>query len=566
MLPKGLGVVLVIARILFLSISSYADTSICLRRIKGGNSFWEDVSGVFDPIRTRTFDFSEVLEEELKTIYRKLLEELKQEGFEFALNFVPPNINFLSPGVDSGRISTSPQESLGYQSQEGWNVISRQWPFQGRSLSIVFVENKEGNLKSIVRIEKGSGLYDPKELGFNQSPLPSELIEKIQELNLVRPFYFYSQFVKPFSRKETEKGNGSFDDHTVIGGMLVEEAIREFKKALGIHAILIRVDGEKASVFIPQRIDLVEEVVLRKGEDKIVLPLEDYLTSVDYLAKGELLTLAYLVRNLATDVEKKVLTRYIDLLWERRYILILKSPRNSKLMEEVKAILKKYVKLAIETKFNSTDLRLLDAHNAITQATSVDTINAYLSYIYAQYGEKIKFPIHQPEIRSEDDVYAYLRQVWELNKKAASRIEETFNYRLLRTIGALHGAGGHIANVFDGRPDGPLPQDVDIDGTINDIADAYIPVFGINRRRNWTDHKGDPIPYDEQELSEKNLDIESVAGNIAMIRSILFGIKIKRDELYRRNEKLYRWCEEKLRRIYEEYYQRAKEIFAPEGN
>lgn len=522
----------------------------------------EAVEKVFDLVGTTTLNF-EGFSQRLIQTYEELLDGLEDDGFKFVLDYIPTNKTLLSPGGGDERIITTFEDysEIGHF-QEGWNILARQLLGHCRSLSVAFVYRDSGEIvKSIVRMEKGSGLYSPYDIRFNRMELPPDLIRITEELNLQRPFYFHTGGVDLTDRQTTEiwMEGRELRDSNVIGGFLLKQAYREFARVLAIHTILREIDGENAAVFIPQRIDLIREVTIRKDGDKIILPIEDYFTNGEYLAQSELLDLAYSAKVLANFKEKEIISSYIDLLWKHNYAELLVSPQNSELINQAKIILRKYVKLVTFTKFSKTDLRVLRAFRTIFSTDPrIEEINEYLAYIYAQFGEEIKLPSSSShQLTSEKDVYRYLRKVYKLNKRAVARMDGTFSYRFLRTLGAIHGTGGHITNYLRNNFNGPLPQNVDVDGTMHDLSGIFIPLFGVDRPGRWTNWRGEVIPPEEAYSDEMNTDKIDASQTIAMFRSILYGVKIEEENLYRKDK----WRDRNLKRIYNEFYQRAKEIF-----
>ena len=438
------------------------------------------------------------LPKELKGVDKVLTEQLKKEGFGVPLDDLGEDKTILALS-DKMYNDITPEiwNDILKKGRLGvWYRIPQQIQWHGRDAQIEYVRRnaKTDKLEIIVRVVKGSGKINPDDVDQDGYKVP-------QIPGVVRPFFInppkelHKVNYIPSNRTTVEvlysKNNYAFTVHTLVGGVLLTHAIREQKVSLAIHKLLMEIDGgERANVPIYEKINQIENVpVLINGEERLI-PAEQYFTDPELLGRPELLTVAYELRRKVKEAggaknATGAVEKYLDILWNDNYQVEIKKNSNKATLELVKVLVKEYIEIATLTKWERSNLRVDEFVGRQDSTSNYD-------YIGMLYGENLI-----PENM--------------IDKQALSRLMREFTYSLARTLGAIHGAGGHFQGVGD-FTSSVHGRDISVTGEMQDLMDsAHIPFFGIDEITNDADIKPKQLK-----------DQESVKHVIGVLSSYLY--------------------------------------------
>jgi hypothetical protein len=177
----------------------------------------------------------------------------------------------------------------------------------------------------------------------------------------------------------------STGSHSFWGGQSRADAEIEFMNHVALHRLMLAVDGGPAAAAIPY--DIGEADVLPVWTTLGTV----FLTPVEYAA------------------------RYLN--GEQAGLAIFRAVTRS-------------------------SIRIVLAAESLSSWRQIDR---FLEEVYAVWGEKLDHVAEKPDpSASAESEMAYLLRVYERNKDAAERIIRKIEEKTLRTLGAVHGAGGHL--------------------------------------------------------------------------------------------------------------------------
>ncbi|NQU18122.1 MAG: hypothetical protein HQ564_08675 [Candidatus Saganbacteria bacterium] len=582
-----------------------------------------ELSAIFDSldvVQSTSLSMEHMLRNfpELQETYHSLTAQLGDEGLGHLRHLFGQNQIGLSPSIEQGRITSEIED---YRLEERPNIHVAQLEENHRSLAIVLDQATIGL--------KGAGFSTVNAFHGRRSVLSTKSRSFAEANNLFSPFYMndstywsYDDLESIYRDIKFCKYYGVVRNSTgFVGGFLFPYAEQEIVRSMAMHTLMMKVDGKRSNAHIPLRLDLVDTVVVRKGEKEITLAIEDYFTNPSYSDRGELMMLAAEAYNRGSKREIRQLKKYISILVAEGYKeTLLASPR---LCQKIGAIIKKYVKPVVLQKSIKAGLRVDHAWSAIFRPkwrdarnsdrresipTTKSDIDKVLAYIYHYYGEKLvlptdlsddhKFIYRKKEKYTADefsselhqqtlDVFAYLKEVSVLNRAAAVRIYQSFIRSFYREVGALHGAGGHFGGdsyrmnadleYTSGAQGGDVitPRDVDILAGLHDFAShTYMPFLGIDtvrRKRNQFDKGQNQLDEHRDYLSDfQQADLGMAAYTTLLVDELLFGDPMRgtSDNTwdYWADAKTMLvigdsgWNDSEIEAVYKKYYKKAQKV------
>lgn len=225
---------------------------------------------------------------------------------------------------------------------------------------------------------------------------------------------------------------GEWRSHALIGGALLLPSLMEAHHALGWHALLLEHDGAPAATAIPIGLALLDQIVLGNGQ---ALPLWAYFTDPTLQTPDQLEVVAR-DAGLPPRLARRLPRRLVGALYLLRTVPVIYAHvtlgklRAGHLFEELSddAVIAE---------------RLGERGHAITHANLKTRIDAVIAELYAAHGHR-PVPVEAPGgLETADGRFAYLRRIYEANQDTADAIGASAGARGGRSLGALHGWGGH---------------------------------------------------------------------------------------------------------------------------
>lgn len=489
---------------------------------------------------------------ELGACHRALVSGVRESGLSVALDVLPPSTACFSRGIDGGAINGDLSDYAGDAGTD-WSATPMHLVSQQRSPKIIFARKREGGIRIIERKIKGGGLRSMKHTG-NLGATNSEVIT--QKPGVYLPFHCSERLMRRID-ETWMMSTRRFSSRSIWGGVMRGDAGSEAVRLLGMHRLLMSVDGgEPAGVQVPVGVLEVDEVPLVEGGVEKRIAIEDYFTNPDYLPVKELLSYAYEARRRAEERrlsggEQDTLGEYVKVLEENdpyfmrrreyhdKYYHSVLSEEDSAGIEgtgffdssvkeklgdlrlEAGRIIRKVIGLSQLHSVGGDDLRINEALDVVTGAKTREEVDLVLKLIYANYGEDLVLPEQEPDLspasteKKSASITQYLSQVYRLNKNSADRIMEGFTKNFFRDIGALHGAGGFMGGYeisfhredFEmlGAQGGGATElrNTDVNGNKHDFdEDVYIPFLNFEGKR--------PSPGLVREMQLKDLFLAEV--------------------------------------------------------
>lgn len=572
------------------------------------------VSGSVDIVSTLTQSVEDIVgfSSELVAAYSTFLTETKSRS-NIGLNLFSANSIGMSRGILKGLTYADIEDYRKCQVPSFPHIA--QLPEQHRTLNIVLRDHLGESFNISI---KGAGLSSIYAT-MGDSPLIPPYLAEFSEMNdLKRPYYIRvtpgkltPEIVKQFT-------NIIEDPLGVIGGLPYLRSKNELICTLAQHALMMKVDNRMSISNFPLRIDKIETVFVRQGDERIEVKIEEFLTHKDFLSQNELIRLAHEAKKGARRKEKLLLDRYISMVCRANYKKLYGG--SLELVSMAGWIIKRYLGLATILNYSKAGLRVGHAWNALFYPkyrsipksnlvhffpTTKADIDRVLAYIYHYHDMELKLPndikddyafVHYARDRYEkhgysyvlhqqsNDIYSYLYRVGQININSASRIYERFLNSFYREIGVLHGAGGHFGGdsldlAFNAKyintssgGSGISPRDVDIRGGLHDLASfTYMPFLGIDvhkKKKSSFDKTKRELQEHEHHLERLQAsDLNLAARTSLLMAEMLFGKPMRRRDSNYFNlwgepatEEIFKngcWGNEKIKALYYTYREKA---------
>ena len=399
----------------------------------------------FDPVAMRVVSYAHFLGKRRRQVLATLHEHLGQRGLQF---FQAESSHlWISPGLRGG-VPSLPDVAFLTSSEDAWKVAVYHPLGQDRSPALGLHQGKERVFWTVNY--KGAGVRDLKTsfvVRANRCPAwqqsISETIHKPVDILMDHPDHEYLS-------------------HRLIGGAQLLPTLAEIWNAVGWHGLLLAIDGRPAATCIPLRVMAPLELWVRKSGRRDCLPLWDYWTSPEVMSVGQL-------RHLVRESWSLSEVFRPDVAWKRRRFLRLleQDPEalqtrhalrrwwGERFTQKRKPIVYEHV---TRGKLRSGHLWWLLSHDGEMEASleesglSVTRENMYglmqriMHEVYACNGFRFRpLPLGElsEDLMTKSGRFACLRSWYHHNRDDADALMRQVGQTGGRTLGALHGSGGH---------------------------------------------------------------------------------------------------------------------------
>ncbi|MBL4846694.1 MAG: hypothetical protein JKY65_14320 [Planctomycetes bacterium] len=399
--------------------------------------------GTFDRVRARRLSLW-FLELGGKRVLARLGRELAEAGLGKCLR-APER--YMSPGLEGGAPPLLEPEVFA-PSEGGWRVAVVHHHLQDRSPAVLCHHAESGALFAINL--KGAGLRTPRDSFVSRSARYPEYRATLRD-DLLKPI-------------DVLIGNPENEwlSQKLIGGTTFLTTLVEARHALSWHRLLYRLDGSSAATCIPLRIWRPEQLTVRVGPAREPRSLATW----DLLTHPELLSRAQLER-VADDVNPlSVLLDPLRMFAVRRFRLLLKGDPKAliaarQLRRAVGELYQRGKGPIVYEHVTRAKLRIGHAWDQLTEDAEVRARLAELGIacnsagiarlvlmvmteVYAANGEVLRaVGAEGLELTNGGGRLAYVAALYRANRASAERIMSAVGRAAGRTLGALHGAGGH---------------------------------------------------------------------------------------------------------------------------
>lgn len=359
------------------------------------------------PVKTRALPWETTLEPALRQTQRALREHLRQQGLGEWLDGAPRL--GLSRGA-SGRVAPLLDSSDWIAHDPArWISLFYQPRRQDRSpgLSLYSPEQRR---RWVINL-KGAGQRDP--------------LDNFMERSQRCPDYTALQPSRPHRPLDLLFGHPpqEWSSHTLVGGALLWPSLMEARYALGWHRLLLALDGAPAHTCLPLRLHLLQTLPCPHSQEP--RPAWDYFTHPDIMAPPQLAQLwrgALGLPRLGSSPERlpPLARRLLGTAWL--------LPRGPVLYEHA----------------TQGKLRIGHLWEMVHEEDDPQALWSALVEVYLSHGHPMpRRPDWTGGTRSVDQRFKYLERISHLNQEAARDILQRVGQRVGRSLGALHGAGGH---------------------------------------------------------------------------------------------------------------------------
>jgi|GEM_PF-2075642 len=312
----------------------------------------------------------------------------------------------MSPGLAGG---VSPQ--LGAcGDHEGWRVSAAHPVTHDRSPA-VHCQHRASGVQHVLSY-KGAGLRSPDDsfvVRGARSPRYGEALER----GVRKPIDVL--FDRP---------PGDWRSHELVGGARLIAALFEARYALGWHALLLAHDGEPAATCVPLRMWRPRAIEVVVGESRRLVSLWASVTDPELVVRAQYDQVA---RDVFPGLESLPIPRAVigRLFVLRKAPVIYEHATRAKLRVG-----------HLWTQLN--DEEALQARARETETTVTDVIAAWLDEVFASNGK----PWRRPPMDAATP-FEFVASAYRHNRKAADVLLSEVGHTAGRTLGALHGSGGH---------------------------------------------------------------------------------------------------------------------------
>ncbi|HJL15344.1 MAG TPA: hypothetical protein RMH99_06810 [Sandaracinaceae bacterium LLY-WYZ-13_1] len=395
---------------------------------------WRRALSSFDRVAAREVPIRWLLEPRLRRTLVELERRLRAAGLVAGLGERAP----FSPGLDGG---APPLLPAAFFAGDGWRAALVHPTRQDRSPALLCAHPTGALAVSL----KGAGLrarHDSFVIRAGRCPgyratLGRDLHTPIDVL--------------------VDHPDDEWRSHTLLGAARLGPTWMEIRNALAWHALALRHDGAPAATCLPFAVHRPREARVRVGDARFTVPIEELFVSPTLRTPAQL---AQVLRDLGLRrwLRPVSAARFARAL--RRAPASLASDRHAALRRRVGRLYVAHAKPVVYAHVTRAKLRvghawarlvddgalraLLDELGRPFDDASIRAVvEATVAEIYACHGRTPRLAEPPAELRTVEGRFAFLRAIHDANADAADAIRHAVGRTGGRSLGLLHGAGGH---------------------------------------------------------------------------------------------------------------------------
>ncbi|MHA2032502.1 MAG: hypothetical protein ACW99A_09000 [Candidatus Kariarchaeaceae archaeon] len=464
------------------------------------------INQILDPVNAKEFNLRLFLTGSKSAILDKIHNHIRKMIGE---DMLESKETLMSPSLRGG-MNPIFSEKKYEMSLQGWKISTYHPMMQDRSPAIIYF-NTEKHQYLVLNI-KGGGIRDLQNSFISRSERFQEYQKSINE-SVLKPVDIH-----------TGRSRDIWSSQKLVGGAQLMTSFIEIWHALGWHHLLLLIDGNIAGTCIPSKLKFPTEFVVRfQRNNELVerkLKLWDYFTNPKIMHKMQLQQVVKDIGNLTSILQPTYFaqkSKFLKIIDEDPMKLLMEE--NTKLRMNIGNLYLKKRKPVLYEHLTFAKLRigqigeLLSNDFVMSKSLSElklkmnsinikEVIDLIMREIYLSNGYMVNIPVKIPlsnDISFIEDNYAYSGQIYLENKETAEKIILKVGRTAGRSLGALHGSGGHAGgtrikiqdkkgrpilnqNGFPRRTGAPgggatAMRNVTVCGELVDLTHVYNPIF-----------------------------------------------------------------------------------------